>query len=109
MIEFEKIINKSEEEVKEVLGELSKSIPGRWRYYGEVNYSHKPSPLNCYKEGLIEIKFIENKSVRITIYDYKKEDLKEILKIKGLYKIMYFSGESTTRRYIYIITDERYK
>lgn len=130
VIDIKTIMNKTEEEVSKILGHPNRTVPGKWRFAGTMEWLPN-SPINTYKHGLIEVKFIEKKAIRITVFNIKAKYPGEVLpsiglkpgkfpefvnrrnavwlNTEGIYKIIAFSKGDNKVQYTYIITDEKYK
>lgn len=128
-IDIKTVINKSQQEIISILGIPDKIEPGEWRYKGTTEWI-PGNPKNYYKNGLIEIKFIENKAVRITINNTESKYPEEVLtylhlnekkpsfanehvfrwsNIDGIYEISAFPAGNGKIFYTYIITEAKYQ
>lgn len=125
-INIKSILLKSEKEIAKILGRPNKREPGKWRYKGTFEPIFH-CPLCIYKNGLFEIKYIEGKAARITIYDStvkpdevlshlglppvkifdERENKISWLNVDGVSEIDAFT-ENNKIKYIYIIADDKY-
>lgn len=127
------IIRKSESEVAVVLGQPDSREEERWHYADSEDYVS-----NCfkcsYKNGLVEVFYIEGVAARITVnvtdMDYENDaaimnslglptdriyvsgsNFSKVWQgVEGIYEITAFNNRDTDKvNYIYIITDEMYE
>lgn len=131
LLKIQDIANKSEQEVEKVLGKPNKKAEGKFRYAGTNNYL--PAPTVFYKDGAVEVKFVEGKAARITVTPKDElkypDNLPQALELVGLSKDTameqsergaafsdvngIYSGqifpENNKVSYLYFIVDKKYK
>lgn len=132
IVDIKSIADKTQAEVKAILGEPVSTEDGKWRYYGTDEWIPN-CPEVTYPNG-ISVKFVEDKAARITIIPTSKIKYVEddsILPVIGIepididyisgptstvygnipevYEVSIFKTDNNTIDYIYVITSEVYK